>query len=261
MSHLKYREFALRFKRFEALPGTAPEEKIGGGAARGNRLFLVARRRPAGGARPPVRRAPRAPLERAVRQDVGEDPALVAGIVGGDAQLRPVGERASQLGDGGGGDDSALVVARFRPRIGEQHEAAPEARLGERGEQEPRVVAEDPDIAEPLGLDAGEQPRDAVEEGLAADQAGPGMRARLGGEMLAGAEADLEPDRARARVEQRRGVQPGGERRPRDLEPRQQGLDQRALAGTEGPAGAPAVEEEAAPPLLGNGVRLRRRPI
>ena len=59
---------------------------------------------------------------------------------------------------------------------------------------------------------------DAVDEGLAADEPDVGMSLRLGDQMLAAAEADLEPKLARLERKQRRS---GFERRRIDLKRRQ----------------------------------------
>jgi len=52
----------------------------------------------------------------------------------------------------------------------------------------------DPHILEPAGIDRAQQDRDTVLEHLAADETGLGIGSGLPGEMLAGAEPDLEPD-------------------------------------------------------------------
>ena len=65
--------------------------------------------------------------------------------------------------------------------------------------------AKDADIAEAAPRDLAEQPGDAVLEHLAADKADLGMPLGLFGEVLAAAEADLEPDRATGIREQRGG--------------------------------------------------------
>ena len=85
-------------------------------------------------------------------------------------------------------------------------------------------------IGEMLALDLPEQRGHAVDVGLAADQADIGMGLGLGGEMLAAAEADLEPDLPARRHEQRPWIKEGRiERaglRECDPEARQQMLDQ-----------------------------------
>src|SRR6185437_13649615 len=93
-------------------------------------------------------------------------------------------------------------------------------------------------------LDLAEQLGDAVLEDLAADDADVAMRRRLGGEMLAAAEADLEPDIVHRRGEQRGGIE-RARRRQRDGEARQQRVDQALLAGMQLPAASASVEDAA----------------
>ena len=82
---------------------------------------------------------------------------------------------------------------------------------------------------------------DAVHVGLAADQPDIGMLLGLPHQMLAGAEADLEPDLARA-AEQRRRIDLLRLRRNGDQKLRQQRVEQRLLAGPQLLAATPAVE-------------------
>jgi hypothetical protein len=99
------------------------------------------------------------------------------------------------------------VVAELGPGVGEEDEDPGDAGVGQGGEQEAGVVHQDADIGEPPLLDEGEEAGDAVEEGLDADQANLGVGLGLGGEVLAAAETDLEPERPR-RVEQGGRIEP-----------------------------------------------------
>ena len=86
------------------------------------------------------------------------------------------------------------MVPPLRPRIGEQDEDAAERCRGQRREQQPRVIGEQADIAEAAPRHLAEPRDDAVLEHLAADKPDLGVPLGLGGKVLAGAEADLEPD-------------------------------------------------------------------
>jgi hypothetical protein len=82
--------------------------------------------------------------------------------------------------------------------------------------------------------------RHAVDERLGADEAGARVHPRLGHEVLATAESDLEPhviDRLRKQGSRRRWR--SGEI---EGEPRQQGLEQRRLLRPQGMAFTPAEE-------------------
>ena len=122
-------------------------------------------------------------------------PTLVSGIVGGNAQQGVVFQRAGEMIQRVGRDDAALVMACLAPGIGEQDEGAPQRGLAQRGQQQAGVVAEQADIGQPLGVDLRQQAGDAVDEGFAADETDIRMRARLGGQVLARAEADFQPGR------------------------------------------------------------------
>jgi hypothetical protein len=60
--------------------------------------------------------------------------------------------------------------------------------------------------------------------------------------MLAGAEADLQPDVVHPRRKQGAGIEQGAGRRQRYRQPRQQLLDQPPAAVAEAPALAPTIE-------------------
>jgi hypothetical protein len=116
-------------------------------------------------------------------------------------------------------------VAGLRPGVREEQEDAVERGRRQHRQQQPGIVREDPDIADAAALEMVEQAGDAVDEDLGADQPDLGMSRRLGREMLAAAEADLQPDRGRRRREaalriERRAAfgQPQGELRQAVLE-------------------------------------------
>jgi hypothetical protein len=87
------------------------------------------------------------------------------------------------------------VVARLWPRVGEEDKGAGDRIRREGGEEGAGVLREDADVGEVAVGDRGCQAGDAVLEDLAADKPDLRVRLGLGGEMLAAAEADLEPDR------------------------------------------------------------------
>ena len=78
---------------------------------------------------------------------------------------------------------------------------------GQAIEQEARVVGEDADPpGRAVGLQMAQEAGDPLDEGLAADEADGRIGAHLMGEVLAGAEADLEPEVLDRRREQRAQV-------------------------------------------------------
>src|SRR6185369_7222172 len=108
---------------------------------------------------------------------------------------------------------------------GKEDEATPDRRRRQTRQEEAGVVGMEPDVGELLLLDLREQRGEAVEEGLAADEADPRMTLRLPGQMLAAAEADLEPALSRRRREQLARIE-RARLRDRDPEARQQMLEQ-----------------------------------
>ena len=137
------------------------------------------------------------------------------------------------------------MVPRLGPRIGKQDEGARDRALGQPVDQQPGVVAEHADVGEAVALDVAEQLDDAVHERLAADQADVGVAARLPGEVLAAAEADLQPNRAHLAGEQRRRRERGVQRPGVDVDAGQQAVDPLALGRAKAPA-APAPVQDAA---------------
>ena len=171
-----------------------------------------------------------------------EHPAEITRIVGGEAQLAAIGHRRGEEVERRRCDEAALVVTELRPGIGKEDEDAGQHRLGQRRQEEARIVDEEPDIAELLPLDVGKQLDDAVLEDLAADKALARRRRGLRCQMLAGAEADLEGDRLG-----RRGERCGRVEMPcfrqRDGEPRQQRRQQVLLSRAKLAAAAAAIKD------------------
>ena len=129
----------------------------------------------------------------------------------------------------------------FRPRVGVEQEQPFDRRRGQRRQEQPRIVVEYPDIGEGPVLDMAQQGGDAVDKGLAADEADIGMGFGLPGQMLAGAEADFQPAGLTGRSEQRRQIDRAALGKP-DQKVRQQGLDQPGAALAQRPALAAAVK-------------------
>ena len=128
-----------------------------------------------------------------MRGDQLQHGAEVSDIVGGEAELGARFHGARELVEDARRHHAPLVMPLFRPRIGKQDEDPAETGIRECRQQEPRVVDENADIAEIPALHLGQQFDHAVLEYLGAEQADVGMRSRLLGQVLAGAEADLEP--------------------------------------------------------------------
>lgn len=162
-------------------------------------------------------------------------------MVAGQAQLGAVGQDPGELVQGLGLDQPALVVAGLAPGIGEEREGPADRGLGQDGQQLAAVALEDPDVLQVLGLDPGQQAGDAVDEDLGAEEAGVPVARRLPGQVLAGAEADLQPERRGPRLEEAGEVERGGFGQG-DRQTWQQALDQGLAAPAQLAAVAPAVE-------------------
>jgi hypothetical protein len=96
-----------------------------------------------------------------------------------------------------------------------------------------------------------EQAGDAVDEDLGTDQADLGMGGGLGREMLAAAEADLQPQRGGRRIEAAAGIEGGACLGKRQGERRQPLLEQAAAPRPQPAAVAPAIEVR---PLAAGGL-------
>ena len=177
-----------------------------------------------------------------MRRHALEHPGDVIRVVARQAELRAWLQHARERIEERRLDQAALVVAGLGPRVGEQHESARDRGGRETVEERSRVVVPDPDIGEVPVTDMAEQRDDAILVGLAADQPDIRMLRCLPGEMLAAAEADLEPDLARRRREEARRIDGGLAIRQRDLQLRQQRVEE---SGAPGAQLAPAATAEA----------------
>lgn len=81
----------------------------------------------------------------------------------------------------------------LRPGVGKQQRRTPDTGLRQPVQYQPRIVIEDPHIAEAEPLDKDKEIGDPVDIGLAADEPNPAMFSRQRGQMLAAAETDFEP--------------------------------------------------------------------
>ncbi len=186
------------------------------------------------------------PAEGGVGGRVFEHPGEVVGVVGGEAELGAGRHDSGELVEGRPGDEAALAVAGLRPRVGKEDEGAGDRVLRQRGEEEAGVFGEDADVGEVALSDRRGQAGDAVLEDLAADKSDLGMRLGLGGEVLAAAEANLQPNRLDRVREKRRQVDRKGEG-----ERRQQRLGKMLLPRAQLAAAAASVEAQRS--------RVRRR--
>ena len=156
-------------------------------------LLLVARRRPVGRPAAPVGRALGQPVEGRMGAGVLDHPRQVARIVGGEPELRARDHQLGQPVEGLALHEAALVMAGLGPRIGEQHEGAASERSGSAAITSRASSVNSRMLPTPRALDMRQALGDAVEVGLAADQADIGMLLGLPDQMLARAEADLQP--------------------------------------------------------------------
>ena len=235
----------------------AAEGEVGRPAAFANRLGLVARARPAGIGLPPVVGLLRRPGEIGAGREMAERPVDVAVDVTGHAQQPAGGEDAGDAREILRADEAALPVPTLRPRVGIEQVDAGERGRGQPVEQPGGVIVMQADIAEGAVGDRRDRLGHAGDEGLDADEAGAGVGRGVGGQMVAPAEADLEPDVIDRRGEQRR--QRGRRRRGEvDGEGRVGVGHEAAAAGGKGLALPPAVEP---PSLLAVHAQTQRRAL
>ena len=132
----------------------------------------------------------------------------IADIVGGEPELGTRLHGARELVEGAGRYHAPLVMPSLGPRIGEQDEDAAERGVRQRRQQEPRVVDEDTDVAEVAAAHLGQELNHAVLEHLGTEKTDLRMRRCLLGQVLAGAEADLEPELGRRNGEEAPRIEP-----------------------------------------------------
>src|SRR5215218_2793639 len=172
-----------------------PKRQVARAPPFGLGLGLVARAGPAGPGAAPVVGALGGPGEGGRAQRPGQGPAGVIVDVGRKPQLAAGPQDAGEGGERVVGEEAALPLAPFRPGIGVEQVHDVERRLGEARQQRGSIAVPEADVRQAVALDRRQELRHAVDEGLAADEARLRAGARLGGEMLAAAEADLEDDR------------------------------------------------------------------
>jgi hypothetical protein len=168
-----------------------------------------------------------------VTQIIGREPELGSALHG----ARELVQRARR-------DHAPLVMPRLGPGVREQDEHPAEASVRQRRQQEPRVVDEDADVAEIAAAHLGQEFDHAVLEHLGAEETHVGVRRGLLGQMLTGAEADLEPDLGERNGKEPLRVNPPVFRQI-DGELRQEAREQVALARPQLAAAAPAIEDSA----------------
>ena len=120
-------------------------------------------------------------------------------MIAGQPQLPARTQHPAQLANGFRDDQAPLVVPGLRPWVGKEHEHPPQARGCEDREQSAGVLGKDLDAVDAVFGDRRQQRRDAVDVGLAADEADVRVVPGLRQEVFTGAEADLQPDVAGAR--------------------------------------------------------------
>ena len=112
----------------------------------------------------------------------------------GDAKLTARPQDTGELDDRFARNEPALVMPFLGPWIGKKNEDAIHAGLGQQAQERPAVIGVYPDIGQAFGVDGVQHLDDAVLEWLAADQADFAVMSGLPDQVLAAAEADLQPD-------------------------------------------------------------------
>ena len=187
----------------------------------------------------PVVRAARRPAEVGTRQEPSQRPAGVIVDVGGVTDLGPLPHHAGELANQLLVDDSPLVLPALRPGVGIEDVDPRQGSVGQSGDQRLRFAAADAQVREAAFVDRGAELGDAVDEGLAADEADIRVFSRARGDVLAAAEADLEPELALGRIEQGLSAL---QRREVDFEVGGELGDQPGMIGAQGLALAASVE-------------------
>lgn len=170
-------------------------------------------------------------------------PVEIARIVGCRPQFGAVGQHAHDFRQIFRADEAAAMMARLGPRIGEEHEQPPEHGRRQRRDHGARIVGVDSNVVEAERLDTGQQLGNAVQERLATDDADIRVGGGLGGQMLAAAEADFEPERPLRRGEQAVRVEPPARGRQRQAQARQQVRQPAPLGRPERPAQPASVQD------------------
>lgn len=111
-----------------------------------------------------------------------------------DTKLTASPQDAGKFGNRFGRNEPALVMPFLGPWIGKKNEGAIHAGLGQQAQERPAVVGVYSDIGQAFGVDGVQHLDDAILERLAADQADITVMSGLPDQMLAAAEADLQPD-------------------------------------------------------------------
>ena len=132
------------------------------------------------------------------------------------------------------------MVAALGPGVGEQQEDAPDAGIAEVGDEFARIAIMHANVGNALLVNVAEQLGDAVNVGLAADEADVRMGRGLPGKVLAAAEADLQPDILDVAEQALRLLERAHARL--DAQSGEQVLDQPRLAGAQRRTLAPAIE-------------------
>ena len=190
-------------------------------AARPRGLGFVAGLEAVGRAPAPIFRPLRHPRERRVGRKMHQGPAHIADVVAGKAQFRAIRQDSGKFVQRLGLDEAAAAVARLRPGVGEKSERALNRRLFDVGQETARILRKNAYIFQSFTCDVTDQAGNAVEIGLAADEADVGMGQCLIGQVLAAAEAYFEPDLRRTEIEETAGIDRRARQWPRDRHRRQ----------------------------------------
>ena len=93
------------------------------------------------------------------------------------------------------GKKAAPVMSPLRPGVGIKQIDPVQGPARQRFYDRPGIAIVEPHIPQRTGFDERQRLGNAIQEGLAADITRTGMCKRLGGQMLAAAKANFEPER------------------------------------------------------------------
>ncbi len=131
----------------------------------------------------------------------GQHPADKGRFIGRDAQFGAIAQSVRQEIGGFLTNEAASGMPLFRPRIRKQQHDPAKAGFRQDTQNQSRVINEDANVAKAQFLDENKKVGDAVDIGLAPDQANPGIVSRHRSEMLAAAKPDFKPNIVHCRRE------------------------------------------------------------
>jgi len=131
-----------------------------------------------------------------------QGPAAELRMIGGKAQLSAIAKNPRKFGERIVPYDSSFLMTALGPRIWKQQENPRNTRGRQHCHKQPRIVLKEPYISQFSVMPIRNKPGNTIEIGLTTDKPAFGMSGRLRSEVLACAEAYLQPYLTRPNSEQ-----------------------------------------------------------